>query len=122
MSNSTKTCPYCAEDIREAAVKCRYCGSMVGPRPATGEWYRDLDTKMFSGVCSGLARQFGISVTALRIAFIVAAFFGGWGVLIYLALWVLMPARSSGANHATPPELPELPQTETEPTPEAEED
>ena len=77
---STKACPYCAEDIKEAAVKCRHCGSMLGPRPGAGEWYRDLDNKMFSGVCAGLARQFGVSVTALRIAFVIAAFLGGLGV------------------------------------------
>lgn len=41
-------------------------------------------------VCAGLAEQFGISVTALRLAAILFTIFGGWGIIVYVVLWVIM--------------------------------
>lgn len=118
---STKLCPYCAEEIKAAAVKCRYCGSMLEPRPVAAEWQRDLDGKMIAGVCSGLSRQFGVPVTALRIAFVIATFVGGWGLLIYAALWIIMPVgRSRQPPSASPPPLPSPPsESESESEPES---
>ena len=94
----TKRCPYCAEEIRADAVKCRWCGSSLGvANPLTRTWYRAREGKMIAGVCAGLAEQFGISVTILRLAFVLGTVIGGWGILVYVILWVVMPYRPSFA-------------------------
>ena len=91
-----KRCPHCAEEIRAEAMKCRYCGSFVDSTALTRTWYRSRRGKRIAGVCAGLAEEFGISVTVLRLAFLLSALMGiGTGLVIYLVLWVVMPYRSS---------------------------
>jgi phage shock protein PspC (stress-responsive transcriptional regulator) len=92
--NGTKSCPYCAEEIRAEAVKCRHCGSYLEPgaRHLLEEWTRCSEGRMIAGVCAGLARRFGISVTVFRLAFVVGALLGfGTAIILYVVLWVVMP-------------------------------
>ena len=89
----TKRCPYCAEDVRAEAVKCRHCGSFLEAGALTRTWYRSREGKRLAGVCAGLAQEFGVSVTMLRLAFLLATLIGGPGILIYLVLWAVMPYR-----------------------------
>ncbi len=57
---------------------------------------RDLDRRRLGGVCSGLARYTGISVTAVRFVFLGSIFFSfSLTLWLYLVLWILLPGRRS---------------------------
>ena len=50
------------------------------------------DKKIF-GVCGGLGNYFDIDPTVIRIAFLVAFFFLGGGLLLYIILAIAMPSE-----------------------------
>jgi phage shock protein C len=57
--------------------------------------YRPRENRVIAGVCSGIARRFGIDPTIVRILFVASLLLPGPQILIYLAAWVLMPDESS---------------------------
>lgn len=63
--------------------------------PEKRRLYRDVNNKILGGVCSGIANWLKIDPTIVRILFAIVSFGGfGVGILIYLILWIFLPARS----------------------------
>ncbi|WP_179817363.1 PspC domain-containing protein [Allostreptomyces psammosilenae] len=54
---------------------------------------RPRQGRVIAGVCAGLADRFGISRTTMRVIFVASCLLPGPQVLLYLALWLLMPQR-----------------------------
>ena len=59
--------------------------------PASRRLTRDTRHKVVAGVCSGLARRFGLSRGGLRAAFVVSCVLPGPQFIAYVVLWVFIP-------------------------------
>lgn len=62
---------------------------------AVGRLRRSREDRKVAGVAGGLARHLDIDPVILRVAFVVLVFFGGAGVLLYGACWLLVPEEGS---------------------------
>lgn len=62
----------------------------------TARLSRRTHAKVIAGVCGGIADRFGTSATLVRTLFVVSLLLPGPQVLIYLAMWILIPKRAPG--------------------------
>lgn len=60
--------------------------------------YRDGDSKVIGGVCSGVGNYFDIDAVWLRIALLLMFFFAGTGLLLYIILWIAIPEAKTTAE------------------------
>jgi len=82
------------------------------PRP---QLRRSRSDKVLGGVSGGLADYSGIDALLWRVGFVALALAGGTGIVVYLLLWLLMPAEPVGtpgvpaATRQRPPAGPRSP-------------
>lgn len=53
--------------------------------------YRSRTNRLIAGVCGGLGEYFEIDPVLVRLVFILSIFFGGFGILLYLILILIVP-------------------------------
>lgn len=59
---------------------------------------RSEEGKILGGVAAGLSRHTGASVGIIRLGFLVAALFGGFGIILYAAAWALLPGEGESVT------------------------
>lgn len=60
--------------------------------------YRNRENKVLAGVSSGLAAYLRIDPVIVRVLFIIALFWGGFGLLAYVVLWIATPEAKTLAQ------------------------
>lgn len=57
---------------------------------------RSATDKMIAGVCGGVARSFGLDASLVRILAVVLSLFFGVVLVVYVALWLVLPLETGG--------------------------
>lgn len=56
---------------------------------------RSATNRVLAGVCGGLGNYFQIDPILFRIAFIILTIGVGWGILLYIILWIAVPLETN---------------------------
>lgn len=81
-----------AEDgLKEKPSGAQYDSSTTGQR----RFYRNADDYILGGVASGIASYFDVDALWIRLLFVASTFLGGYGILIYVVLWIIVPKATT---------------------------
>ncbi len=73
-----------------------------GPEPRRLE--RDTSNKMIAGVASGVANHFNLDPTLVRVLWVATILLGGFGVIVYVIMWIVVPEAGTTSTSEAPAE------------------
>jgi phage shock protein C len=75
--------------------------------------YRSRKERMIGGVCGGIGEYLNMDATVIRLIFVIAALWGGAGLLIYLVMLLIVPEAPEQTEVSTTEESPEEEESES---------
>lgn len=60
----------------------------------TKKLYRSTKNRVFLGVCGGVGEYFNIDPVVIRVVWVISAFAGGAGILVYIIAAILIPEKA----------------------------
>ncbi|XOV67400.1 MAG: PspC domain-containing protein [Fluviicola sp.] len=87
---------YVEHDASESGQSESYTSNSTNASNGRGErrLFRDPESAMLGGVCSGFASYFGIDIVIIRVLFILLLF-TGIAIPMYIVLWIIVPKAES---------------------------
>ena len=77
--------------------------------------YRCRQNRVFTGVAGGVAEFFGLNPTHVRILWLLSVFFGGFSIVLYLGLALIVELEPVATDHPARPISHPEPQVGQEP-------
>jgi phage shock protein PspC (stress-responsive transcriptional regulator) len=85
-------------DHRRESIMSATTTTDTTPTESERRLIRPADDRVVAGVCSGLARYFGLDPLVYRIAFAALILLGGSGLILYAAAWLVIPDERRGES------------------------
>ena len=86
--------PYEMDVDEEEEEKTESAGYIKGKR----KLFRNPENSHIAGVAAGIGTYLSLDPIFIRIAFLLLIFTGGAGIILYIALWILIPIASSTSD------------------------
>jgi len=76
--------------------------------------YRSRRVRVFGGVAGGLAQYFNLDPILIRVLFVLITILHGFGILLYIILWIVVPEEPFELAYKVKPDEPTTNNTQSE--------
>lgn len=90
---TTMACPFCGDEIRVEAVKCKHCGECLVQEMTRPRRLCKSHDRVLAGVCGGIAEYMDVDPTLVRVLVALVSFFTALvtALILYIVAALILP-------------------------------